>query len=79
MREYDIAPGVESALRSFNLPQKPGFGLCNAPVMFSAEWRTLRPCANRMRYHQRNRANLGEAHFQELRTKTGGPARSIED
>lgn len=35
---YDIAPGVEAALKSFALPQKLGFGLVNAPVMYSAEW-----------------------------------------
>ncbi|HVW71050.1 MAG TPA: branched-chain amino acid aminotransferase [Steroidobacteraceae bacterium] len=39
MSEYDIAPGVAAALQGFKLPEKLGFGLVNAPVMFSAEWR----------------------------------------
>ena len=39
MRGYDIAPGVEGALRRFKLTDKLGFGLFNAPVMFSVEWR----------------------------------------
>jgi hypothetical protein len=35
---YDVAPGVSAALRNFELPDKLGFGLVAAPVMFSAEW-----------------------------------------
>jgi branched-chain amino acid aminotransferase len=35
---YDVAPGVSAALRNFKLPDKLGFGLVAAPVMFSAEW-----------------------------------------
>lgn len=34
---YDIACGVEAARRSFVLPKKLGFGLVNAPVMYSVE------------------------------------------
>ena len=36
--KYDVAPGVSAALRNFKLPEKLGFGLVAAPVMFSAEW-----------------------------------------
>jgi len=36
--DYDTAPGVSAALRNFKLPDKLGFGLVHAPVMFSAEW-----------------------------------------
>jgi branched-chain amino acid aminotransferase len=35
---FDVAPGVSAALKSFVLPEKLGFGLVAAPVMFSAEW-----------------------------------------
>jgi len=35
---YDIAPGVAAALRNFTLPERLGFGLVPAPVMFAAEW-----------------------------------------
>jgi hypothetical protein len=35
---YGVAPGVDAALRNFTLPEKLGFGLVAAPVMFSAEW-----------------------------------------
>ncbi|GAC1664011.1 MAG: branched-chain amino acid aminotransferase [Steroidobacteraceae bacterium] len=35
---YDVAAGVSAALRNFKLPDKLGFGLVSAPVMFSAEW-----------------------------------------
>ena len=35
---YDVAPGVSAALKRFVLPEKLGFGLVAAPVMFSAEW-----------------------------------------
>ena len=38
MANYDIAPEVEPALRNFRLPEKLGFGLVNAPVMYSVEW-----------------------------------------
>jgi branched-chain amino acid aminotransferase len=34
---YRIAPGVSAALQSFVLPDKLGFGLVAAPVMFSAD------------------------------------------
>jgi branched-chain amino acid aminotransferase len=34
----EIAPGVGAALRNFTPPEKLGFGLVHAPVMFSAEW-----------------------------------------
>jgi branched-chain amino acid aminotransferase len=39
MSEYDIAPGVAAAIESFRLPEQLGFGLVNAPAMFSVEWR----------------------------------------
>ncbi|MBV8974474.1 MAG: hypothetical protein JOY74_05065, partial [Sinobacteraceae bacterium] len=39
MSAYDIGPEVAAALERFVLPEKLGFGLVNAPVMFSAEWR----------------------------------------
>jgi branched-chain amino acid aminotransferase len=35
---YAVAPGVSAALRNFTLPEKLGFGLVAAPVMYSAEW-----------------------------------------
>ena len=35
---YDIAPGVTAALADFALPERLGFGLVPAPVMFTAEW-----------------------------------------
>src|SRR5450432_1882146 len=35
---YRIAPGVSAALNNFVLPDKLGFGLVAAPVMFSADW-----------------------------------------
>ncbi len=38
MPNFAIAPGVSAALRAFELPEKLGFGLVSAPVMFSAEW-----------------------------------------
>jgi len=38
MPAFDIAPGVAAALERFVLPEKLGFGLVNAPVMFSAEY-----------------------------------------
>ena len=38
MSDYDIDPGVADAVGRFRLPQQLGFGLVNAPVMFSAEW-----------------------------------------
>jgi branched-chain amino acid aminotransferase len=37
-RGYDVAPGVGAALQNFVLPEKLGFGLVAAPVMFSAGW-----------------------------------------
>src|SRR3984893_14894600 len=33
-----IAPEVAAAIKQFVLPEKLGFGVVNAPVMFSAEW-----------------------------------------
>ena len=38
MPRYDIAPGVDAALEAFTVPDTLGFGLVNAPVMYSAEW-----------------------------------------
>ena len=38
MAGYHVAPGVGAALKQFVLPEKLGFGLVAAPVMFSAEW-----------------------------------------
>jgi branched-chain amino acid aminotransferase len=35
---YDVAPGVAPALAAFRLPERLGFGLIAAPVMYSAEW-----------------------------------------
>jgi branched-chain amino acid aminotransferase len=37
--DYDIAPGVCAAIKVFKLPEQLGFGVVNAPVMFSAEQR----------------------------------------
>jgi branched-chain amino acid aminotransferase len=34
----DIAPGVVDALKNFELPEKLGFGVVPAPVMFAADW-----------------------------------------
>jgi branched-chain amino acid aminotransferase len=39
-RNYAVASGVGAALRNFKLPEKLGFGLVAAPIMFSAEWST---------------------------------------
>ena len=36
--DYRIHPGVPAALATFVLPERLGFGLVAAPVMFSAEW-----------------------------------------
>jgi branched-chain amino acid aminotransferase len=38
MPRYELTPGVSAALKEFKLPEKLGFGLVAAPVMFSAEW-----------------------------------------
>lgn len=38
MPNYDISPEVPAALGNFRLPEKLGFGLVNAPVMYSVEW-----------------------------------------
>lgn len=38
MSNYELTPGVRAALKDFKLPEKLGFGLVAAPVMFSAEW-----------------------------------------
>ena len=35
---YRVHPGVAPALANFTLPERLGFGLVAAPVMFSAEW-----------------------------------------
>jgi branched-chain amino acid aminotransferase len=37
-RGPDIAPGVLDALKNFKLPEKLGFGVVPAPVMFTADW-----------------------------------------
>src|SRR5487761_2169153 len=39
MRSYDVDPGVAAAVRGFTLPERLGFGLVNAPVMYSATGR----------------------------------------
>ena len=38
MTNYTISPDVASALKSFSLPEKLGFGLVLAPVMYSVEY-----------------------------------------
>jgi branched-chain amino acid aminotransferase len=38
MPSYDVAPGLEEALRKFVLPERLGFGDVHAPVMFAAEF-----------------------------------------
>lgn len=38
MLDHDVASGVAEALRAFKLPEKLGFGVVSAPVMFSADW-----------------------------------------
>jgi branched-chain amino acid aminotransferase len=38
MSRYDIAPGVAAALQNFTVPERLGFGLVAAPIMFSADW-----------------------------------------
>ncbi len=38
MSSYQIDPGVEQALAGFSLPEKLGFGVVKAPVMFVAEY-----------------------------------------
>jgi branched-chain amino acid aminotransferase len=35
---YDIAPGVDAALAAFQVPERLGFGLVTAPVMYSVDW-----------------------------------------
>jgi branched-chain amino acid aminotransferase len=35
---YAIAPGVEAALAAFRVPERLGFGLVTAPVMYSVDW-----------------------------------------
>ena len=35
---YDTAPGVAAALAAFKVPERLGFGLVTAPVMYSVEW-----------------------------------------
>ena len=39
MSDYDIASGVAAAVADFELPEKLGFGVVNAPAMFNVEWR----------------------------------------
>src|ERR1700730_14865995 len=39
MSDYDISPAVAAAGASFELRERLGFGLVNAPAMFSVEWR----------------------------------------
>jgi branched-chain amino acid aminotransferase len=38
MNAYDVDPGVAAAVRGFTLPERLGFGLVNAPVMYSTTW-----------------------------------------
>jgi branched-chain amino acid aminotransferase len=38
MPSYDVAPGLEAALRKFMLPERLGFGDVHAPVMFAANF-----------------------------------------
>ena len=38
MPPYQTGPGVAEAIQSFKLPEKLGFGLVTAPVMYSAEY-----------------------------------------
>lgn len=38
MSSYDIAPGVAAALEGFHMPERLGFGLVAAPVMYSVDW-----------------------------------------
>jgi len=38
VRRYDVAPGVEAALKGFTLPERLGFGALAAPVMYAAHW-----------------------------------------
>lgn len=35
---YEIAPGVEPALKAFRVPERLGFGLVAAPVMYAVDW-----------------------------------------
>ncbi|HUO78646.1 MAG TPA: branched-chain amino acid aminotransferase [Steroidobacteraceae bacterium] len=35
---YEIAPGVAAALQAFRVPERLGFGLVTAPVMYAADW-----------------------------------------
>ena len=35
---YEIAPGVAPALEAFHLPERLGFGLVAAPVMYAIDW-----------------------------------------
>jgi branched-chain amino acid aminotransferase len=39
MGGYDIDPGVAAAIERYQAPERLGFGLANAPVMFDAHWR----------------------------------------
>ena len=38
MSNYTIDPAVNAALAAFKLPEKLGFGIVLAPVMYSVEW-----------------------------------------
>jgi branched-chain amino acid aminotransferase len=35
---YEIAPAVDAALKAFRVPERLGFGLVAAPVMYAADW-----------------------------------------
>jgi branched-chain amino acid aminotransferase len=35
---YEIAPGVADALQAFRVPERLGFGLVAAPVMYAVDW-----------------------------------------
>ena len=39
MESYEIAPGVGAALRAFHVPERLGFGLVTAPVMYGVDYR----------------------------------------
>jgi branched-chain amino acid aminotransferase len=38
VRRFDVAPGVDEALKGFKLPERLGFGVLPAPVMYAAHW-----------------------------------------
>jgi hypothetical protein len=45
---FDVAPGVAAALRDFELPERLGFGVVPAPVMFAVD------CGNNDFYYGRD-------------------------